>query len=277
MALNLYCDLTTYKTRLGITSTTDDSLHETLLEAASREVDRHTRREFYVKSETRYFDGDASPLMVDDLLSITTIKLDKDSDGTFEETMTADQDYNLLTSNEFPKERIEISSRSDRDYTNFNTGVKKGVQIIGLWGYGDGESATPYRDSGDDNAAAISSTTATTFDVSSGGNFAIGQTILIDSEQMYLSGIATNTLTLNRGVNGTTAATHLINTTIYIYKYPVNVVEACLIIAADMKQLKDTGYTGVVYSPDYGERSLPKGLHPTARLYLADFVKGLYV
>ena len=37
----------------------------------------------------------------------------------------------------------------------FASGVKRGVQITGLFGYGDGESATPYADTAVDTSAAI--------------------------------------------------------------------------------------------------------------------------
>ena len=48
-------------------------------------------------------------------------------------------------------------------------------------------------------------------DVDSGAVFKVGQTIQVDSEQMYISAISTNTLTVTRGYNGSTAATHTDN------------------------------------------------------------------
>ncbi len=44
--------------------------------------------------------------------------------------------------------------------------------------------------------------------VSDGTLFNIGQTIKIDDEEMNITGISTNTLTVVRGFNGTTAAAH---------------------------------------------------------------------
>lgn len=60
-------------------------------------------------------------------------------------------------------------------------------------------------------------TSETGVDVSDGTQFTTGNVILIDAEQMYVSGVAANTLTVTRGYNGTTAATHSSGAIIYEY------------------------------------------------------------
>ena len=60
------------------------------------------------------------------------------------------------------------------------------------------------------------SDSATTVDVSDGGNFAVGETIEIEDEKLRITGISTNTLTVIRGVYGTTAASHVQTTAIDI-------------------------------------------------------------
>ena len=60
-------------------------------------------------------------------------------------------------------------------------------------------------------------TSETGVDVSDGPEFDIGQTILIDSEQMKISNIVSNTLTVTRGANGSTAATHTNGAAIKVY------------------------------------------------------------
>lgn len=62
---------------------------------------------------------------------------------------------------------------------------------------------------------AITSTTATTFTATSGAAITNGSIILIDSEEMLVTGIAANVVTVTRGYRNTTAATHLISTSIY--------------------------------------------------------------
>ncbi len=140
-----YASIADLKGILGVTSTTDDTVMRKMLEAASRSIDRYTNRFFHTLTETKYFDG-AKTLWIPDLLSITTLKTDEDGDGTFENTFqvaTIPVDYLLYGAggddalNLYPRIRIEINP--DGDYGSFASGVKKGVEIAGLWGYGDGQ------------------------------------------------------------------------------------------------------------------------------------------
>jgi hypothetical protein len=229
MGVNCYAGIADLKTALGITSTTDDTIMRKILDASSRLIDKYTSRFFYCETKTKYFDGASSRLWVDDLLSITTLKTDEDGDATYENTLTVTTDYLLYPLNEYPKTRIELSESPT--YNSFASGVKKGVEIDGLWGYGDGISATPYIVD-TTLSAAISSTTATTFTVTSVANLSAGNTILIDTEQMFIYSIATLTLTVERGVNGTTAATHSDGASLYIYQYPYDVWQACVDLAS---------------------------------------------
>ena len=67
------------------------------------------------------------------------------------------------------------------------------------------------------------------------------QTILIDSEQLYITAISGNTLTVQRGVNGTTAATHSGGAAVNNYVYPELVVQAFLDIAKQIFRNRDLG------------------------------------
>jgi len=122
----------------------------------------------------------------------------------------------------------------DTSYGSFGIS-KRGCEIAGLWGYGDGISATPYIID-TTLSAAISSTTATTCTVTSVANLSAGQTILIDTEQMYIYSISATTLTIERAVNGTTAATHDNATSLYIYQYPADIRQACIDLASGIYQ-----------------------------------------
>ena len=70
----------------------------------------------------------------------------------------------------------------------------------------------------------------------------MGQTVLIESEQLYVTAISTNDLTVVRGINGTTASTHADGTDISIYRYPETVAEACLIQASRLWKRKDARF-----------------------------------
>lgn len=237
--MNLYSNLVAIKDSLGILATTHNDRLLALLEVASRTIDRYCDRHFFVKSETRYFDGSKAPLQINDLLSIDTLTTDEDGDATFENTF-ATTDYILYPLNTFPKTKIELSV--DSDYGGFGH-RKKGCSIAGKWGYGDGVSAMPYSSSGDltgDNLSDV----ATSCDVTDADNFSPGQTILLSSEQCYISAYDTtgDTLTLIRGVNGTTAVGHNAGTGIYIYDYPADIEQTCLSLAEKIFTTRGKGF-----------------------------------
>ena len=273
--MNSYASVTTLKSDayLDVEATTNDAYLRGLLEAASRMIDDYTGRYFYTYEGTKYFDGAGTTLWTPDILSITTLKTDENDDATYENTLTENTDFYLLPYNDTVKTRAVI--RSGGSYGSFASGIKKSVEIDGVFGYGNGESTTPYFDSGDDLAAAITSTTATTTTVDDDGNFAIGQTIRIDTEQMYISAItaSSETLTIERGINGTDAATHLIAATIYIYEYPQRIKEACLIQCMRWWARKDSAFADVMGVPELGTVIAKKGLDPDIQMLINPYVR----
>lgn len=78
------------------------------------------------------------------------------------------------------------------------------------WGWG---SPDPYSTT---LGSAITGTGDTTITVTDGAYFAINDTLLIDDEELRVTGISSNTLTVERGFAGTTAATHTNGETIII-------------------------------------------------------------
>jgi len=224
--MNCYASLTEIKAALGISGTSDDTVLLNRLEAASRMIDAYCRRQFYAETATRYFPGAGARLWLDDLLSITTFKLDQNGDATFGITL-ATTDYNLWPANRYPKIRADIADNGD--YSAFAGGVSRGVEIAGLWGYGNGRSATPY----DTTAITVTVATAsgTTLTLSADDVIAPGHTILVETEQLFISAVSTLTATAERGINGTTAAAHSAKAA-SIYRYPMDVWQACLDIAS---------------------------------------------
>ncbi len=256
--MNCYADRTTLKNRLGITGTSDDTELLKALVAASRLEDKYCQRFFYIQTATKYFDGSASPFFLpDDLLSISTFKLDEDGDATFECTLDTG-DYFLYPLNEYPK--TWIKSNPNGDYSSFASGVPKGIEIAGSWGYGN-ELVTPYKDSSTTTAEELDAT-ETGVDVVSGAALAVGQTILVESEQMYIQAIATNTITVRRAMNGTTGASHVTSKAVYIYEYPEPITEACLIQTMRWWKRKDTAFVDTMGSPELGLITASKKLDP---------------
>lgn len=226
---NCYCTLTELKARLGISDTTDDASLKLAMESVSRWIDQYCRRFFFVETRTRYFTPDCpDQLDVPDVLSVSASGLITDSDGdrTYEDTWAA-TDYDLLPLNALlespPRPYTRLAVTPNGSYT-FPL-VTKGVSILGKWSFAENIAAL------DTLGAAITTTTATTLTATTGTSWSAGQTVLIGSEQMHVQSVATNTITVTRGVNGTTAATALNGAAVSLYSYPM-VNEACLLQCA---------------------------------------------
>jgi hypothetical protein len=135
--VNGYATLAELKSWLNITNSTDDTLLENAITAASRQIDGHTHRRFYAATETRYFTpNNGASLLVDDLLTVTTLKQDDDGDGTFEITW-ATTDYVLWPRSAAyhnpPGPYWEIRTTPVGSYAF--TRIQDNIQIAGSWGY----------------------------------------------------------------------------------------------------------------------------------------------
>lgn len=267
-----YATLTTLKTRLGISGTGDDTTLRLLLEATSRMIDKWCRRHFYALSATKYEDGiDGRLFLSDDLLSVTTLKTDEDGNAVYENTFTT-ADYLLYPLNGSPKTAVALSH--DSGYSHFASGVRKGVEIAGLWGYGDGDSATPYIAGG--MTATVADGTSTSVTVSTVGSLAPGHTILVESEQMYIQSISGTTLTVLRAQNGTAGAAHSAKA-VSIYEYPDPIEEATLMTAARLWRRGNSAFATIIGGPEMGATEIWHGLDPDVKLLLSPYVKLLAV
>jgi hypothetical protein len=74
--------------------------------------------------------------------------------------------------------------------------------------------------------------TKTTVAVDDGTQLEIGQTALIGTLQMLVTGISGNNLTVTRALNGSTAAAHADNSDIEILRWPASVERAALVQTA---------------------------------------------
>jgi len=138
-----YADLEQYKDWFNVTTTDNDAVTVSLLEAVSRFIDLYDRRHFYAAAETRYYTPEENDyLYVDDLLSVTTLKTDEDGDRTYEITWTT-SDYDLMPYNATTdgKPYTWIETTPDGSYS-FPL-IKKSVELAGSFGYCTGANR-PY-------------------------------------------------------------------------------------------------------------------------------------
>ena len=240
-------DLLKSSSVLNVTGTGDDTRLRLLAESQSRLIDRLTNRHFYSLTAARTFDVSNGHLLnLPDLASVTSLKTDENIDRTFEVTW-ATTDYLLRPNNADPSTRANSNSRpytqiivdSNGSRSAFPLGYQT-VEVTGEWGY------WLHKATATETADAIASTTAKTFSLSARTDIEAGHTILLDTEQLYVQSYSGNTVTVDRGVNGTTAATHSGGAAISIYEYPSPVVEATIIQAARLWKRKDSSYANAI-------------------------------
>jgi len=244
--------------------TSDAGSIRRILEASSRRIDLFCEGgTFGPLTETRYYDIGSGSLVQSPqyavlagandistsvslanvipldgwLVSTTTVTAYDDTDRAGSTVLTEGyaNDFFLMPYNVSPKTIFKLNE----DTSNTLDAGQQTLSILGNWGYtADTLSVT--------TADAIGSTTATSISVTSATALGPAQAILIDSEQLYITAISGNTLTVERGVNGTTAATHSGGASLTRYDYPELVVQACLDIAKLTFRNRDLGSAGSI-------------------------------
>jgi len=241
--------------------TSDANAIRRILEAASRRIEDYCGGgTFGPQTQTRYYDVGSSSLrqssqyqmltLTDDmvsrvsssgvlpldgwLISPTTVTAYGATDRSTSETLTEGHanDFFLMPYNFTPKTILKLNE----DTAKGLDGGQQTLSILGSWGYTADTGSVTTSD-------AVSSTTATSVSVTSAADLGPAQTILVDSEQLYITAISGNTITAERGVNGTTGATHSGGATVYRYIYPELVVQACLDLSKIVFRDRDLGTT----------------------------------
>lgn len=229
----------------GGLGTTNDTLLLGVLASVSEAIDDRMERSafgsgFGPRTGTNKYDGTGGNRLRlrDDLLTVTSITIRDSTASSSEQTPGADTDYYLLNANggysPGPYRTLLLHLQG---ISAFGSGFRV-TDIAGTWGY---QNVT-VTSSATTNEALDASETAV--DVTAGTAFSPGQTLLIGSEQMYVSSISSNTLTVVRGANGTTAATHDTLKAIAVYQYPAQVKETCLRLALKRWKARDAGADG---------------------------------
>lgn len=255
----------------------NDALYLSFVEDASRSVDDHCRRTDYAfpmsgfgpRTGTNRYDGislyaDSYQLagtclkLGDDLLSITSVTV-RDSPTGATRTLTDETHFLKVPYDRTPYRELVIHEDSSATWGLGH----RGNDVAGKWGYQD------VRDSLTATAAIILTTTETTVTVSAAAEFSAGQTLLIGSEQLYVRSTATTVLTVDRGVNGTTAAAHGAAAAISLYRYPQQVYTTTLRLAHRRWRTRDSGVTGADGSGD-----VP--MHPMLDSERSILVRGLW-
>lgn len=276
--MNHYVHRDHLKAALSIPSSAQRD-HEQLaaaVEGVSRLLDNYLGFPFYAHRETRYFTARAGGCLELDapLLEVTSLVTDADGDGTPETTWsTADywltgpnKDWNPAQASP-PRPYWELHTRQTGSQT-FPAGTERGVAITGLWGYSNQRTSPP--------ATVGSSTTSwdatsTNLAVSGASNVHPGQTLLVDSEQVFIKDQVSTASTndhfyVERAVNGTVAATHAAGSSFGVYQYPI-LDQAALFQSGQDYSGRQGAYWTLTATPYTNEqvKTAAVGLHPFTR------------
>lgn len=306
----LYCTVREIIADLEMDGYRDEAGLARTIEAASQYIEHHIGA-FIPRRETLKFDGEGeSDLMVPPLLSVVSVI----NGGT---TLTASDYSLEPYGRHWPHGPYSEIEASERGSAGAWIDLELGVVIDGYWGMWDetsdlGITATLSSSSttslsvsngslispgmvllveseqllvqatgaATDSTANLSTTIAaddTELTVSDGTQIKVGEVIKIGFEQMLVLDIATNTVmvtrgyngtvkaahtapadvyvyrtfTVARGVNGTTAAAHT-SQELYQYRAPADVNYLCRQIASLMIKKKQTGYVGRAGNDELG-------------------------
>jgi hypothetical protein len=123
--------------RMGHSTATNDALIarlEAALDAATTAIDLDTGRTFTAATATKVFGATHHrELRVPDLVSVTTLKVDDNDDGTFETEITVG-DYELDTYSSVTGWPYEIVRLVDRDWPSGGRRRRR-IEIVGSWGW----------------------------------------------------------------------------------------------------------------------------------------------
>lgn len=134
-----YLELEEMRQALSQTGTYADPTFRRALLAASRGIDRVCERRFWRDTDAnqvRYYTPSSTSLVVvDDVETITSLQVDQDGDGTFEETWTANTEYlaeplNAATDG-WPFTRLETHPAGGKSFP----GYPRSVKVTGRFGW----------------------------------------------------------------------------------------------------------------------------------------------
>jgi len=233
-----YISYNKFKNDAGVPDDSDETKIKRAIRDASRRIEEFTGRKFIPCTATRTFDFQHGYYLWldDDLIERTSVVNDGD-------TITA---ADIL---EYPPtgwtRRLEIN-RSSSSFFNWTSTPQQCIQVTGKWSYCD-----DYEDTGTTTAASLSASD-TVVTVADGHQIEEGWCLLVESEQMFVSDVSINSVTVIRGVNGTTAATHATGTTIYRYQPPDDIERACYVLTARWLKRGEASWADRTGSPEAG-------------------------
>jgi hypothetical protein len=226
----------------AVTDAADDANKVNWIAAASSVIQAECHRSFEPYRATVLYDATGegvSPTSLD--LEAGHWLLDLKTLTNGDSSVIASTSY-ILRGRGYPKYRIELLSGTTWTY---DTDPQSALSLDAIWGYhedydhawivtGDTVQDNPLSDS----ATSLTVTDADGTDARFRTRFGVGMLLKIEDEYLRVRAVntVTNTLTVTRGVNGTTAAAHVVTTPIYSWAVAPDVEQACVQLVAWMER-----------------------------------------
>ncbi len=236
--MTLYCTVDECKQNMGAESSADDAMLLPLIRQVSRRIDRMflpkrrapvfapyiETRANYLLDSSRIDSRLGTFYIGEPILALNGVSINS-------QAITVGSGVQLYQGGESPYLTLQLLDRCCGGWYQYArcTGCVSlpFVSIAGVWGYNVDYPAS-WIDTLQDVPVGDLTSGATSFTVTDvdGANdlgyspaFSIGNLLQIDTEWLEVTGVdsVTNTLTVRRGVNGSTAAAHTAGTAIYTY------------------------------------------------------------
>lgn len=223
---------------LDLTDGVDDARLLGALQAAAVHLERLAGRRFcpYVATLMHDITGKGELLLDDDLLALNSL------------TDTAQ--INLDDVRVLPGSALMLTN--GRTFTYHETPVQA-VAVDGVWGWHE-DWDNAWRDSGDTVGDDPLDSTTTTITITSATGtdtahesprFQVGHLLKIGAEYLRVLAVTETALTVLRGLQGTTATTHAIETPIFTYQPVRDVANLHIRLAAWLYKSPDSRTTGI--------------------------------
>lgn len=205
---------------IGSSSDKSDEILAQLITRTSRQIDHVCQRVFAPSIQTHAYDVPKGRDLTldDDLLEVLTLT---NGDGS----SIASSDYKLYPLNVSAKAKLSLLGSGSSIFRASSSGdVEGAISLRGVWGY-----HARYGEAWVDVGATLSSlinASDTSVVVTPSRTIRAGQLVKVDSEYLYVRSVSVNatsgdTLTLARGANGSTAASHSASASVLVWTNPV--------------------------------------------------------
>lgn len=250
MSVRMYSTVRDVRDEVGVQSaanTTDDAKMYEAIQQASARLDAETGHVgFWPQIATRYMDATGNHVNDNGrvlhlphgwaLLSITSLS---DGGGTARVEGT---DYNADPRGRTPVLKLRTLSTSALLWNYYSSDAQDAISITGNWGW-HSDYTNAWVSTGDtvrNDPLSDSATSLTVSDASAADaygrrpRFSPGQLLKVESEYLAVRAVDTNTntVTVLRGVQGSTAASHAQDTAISVYEVEPVIHRLCTRLAA---------------------------------------------